>query len=192
MAKKKLCLTCKATPCCCNAAFTELSAINVDKTLVASLVPCVDGIRDLYTCLGARAYTVSMVRARWSGGERGVGVEEIVEETPILPTPKVENFLALTQDARPMGTEEVGVVRVSEISARYTEDQLSGTEDDGTPGDPDELFYWEIVIPQPNGMPIRRRFTVEAAPELEPLRFQWTVLLARTYEDRSRRGFPRG
>lgn len=188
------CTSCGFAPCrCCGGRFTSLESFDIRRTLVRSLVPCVDQIRDLYTCLGARVYEVSLVRTRWSGGERGVGVEEVILDEPILPTPKIGDLSAMSYQTYSIGSEEVGTLTVSEISARYSEDTLMGRGDGGTEIPTDENFYWEVRIPtSPNISGERRRFVPTSVPNLEPLRFMWTINLARAHQDRSRSGDPRG
>lgn len=182
------CTTCQFSPCACDQDFTIPNPDTIGNTLVRSLVPCVDKIRDLYTCLGARAYTISLVYTRWTGGVRGRGAEEVIRNDPILPTPEVSDFTSISQDVISIGTEEIGEIRVGQISARYTEDELLGT---GT--SPDQNFYWEIQFLSPNGATVRRRFVPSSAPNLEPLQFEWTITLTRAQEDRTRvLGEPRG
>lgn len=187
------CTSCGFSACrCCGGRFTSLETFDIRHTLVRSLVPCVDSIRDLYTCLGARVYEVSLVRTRWSGGERGVGVEEVISDEPILPTPKVGDLSGLTYQTYSLGSEEAGTLQVSEVSARYGEDYLMGRYPEGIETPLDENFYWEIRIPvAPNESGERRRFFPTAVANLTPLRFQWTVTLVRAYQDRSRSGDPR-
>jgi len=186
------CGTCGFTPCkCCDGDFTVLDPSNIQKTLVASLTGCVDSIRDIYTCLGARTYTVSMIRTRWSGGSRGVGVEEVLEETMILPTPKISTLTALSTEQLSIGEEEIGAMQLSEVSARFTEDDLTGISMDGTPIPNDQNFYYEVQFPQPDGSAKRRRYSPDSAPNYDPLKFQWELSLVKIYEDRTRAGAPR-
>lgn len=151
-----------------------------------SLVPCVDQIRDLNTCFGLRSYSVSLVATRWSGGRRGVGVEEVIRDEAILPTPLVSGVGELERQLSGLGTEEFGGVTISEISARYTEDQLLGRQADGSAPPPDETFWWEIRAVLPSEQTARRRFQLSAAPVLDMTSLQWTVKLARASEDRTR------
>lgn len=159
------------------------------KTLVYSLTGCVDSIRDLYTCFGARAYQVSLIWTRWSGGERGEGVEEVIRRELILPTPKVAELTSLRRDLQPIGIDEVGSLRVSEISPRFNEDILVGRSDSGEPIPEDQSFFWEIEFQRPPGQQgVRRRFTTKSTPSYDPLRFQWQIDLLRSSEERTRSG----
>ena len=172
-------------------AFTELSGLDVERSLVKSLVPCVDQIRDLYTCFGARAYEVAMVRTRWTGGKRGVGVEEVVFEQKILPTPKIFGLPEIDTVLEAIGEREVGAIQVTEISARYTEEELTGQSVNGYSSEADEHFYWEVREITSSGGAKRRRFEVDKVPTYEPLKFQWKVTLIKALEDRTRLGDPR-
>jgi len=187
-----LCSTCDFDPCeCCGDDFTVLEGRAIDRTLIASLTGCVDSIRDLYTCFGARPYQVSLVWTRWSGGDRGVGAEEIVGFHRILPTPKVTDLSNLKKELTQVGMDEAGDLRVSEISPRYNEDLLQGSDlvvETGAPIPKDVQFYWEITFPRANMPGIRRRFIPSRAPDLQPTKFQWRIDLLRASEDRTRIG----
>jgi hypothetical protein len=156
-----------------------------------SLVPCVDQIRDLYTCLGTRSYKVSLVRTRWSGGERGAGVEVVTDVRLLLPTPRIADLTALEQDLRAAGTVEDGTLKVDQISARFTEDMLLGLGDGGATIPADENFYWEITVLFPDGSERKRRFVPKSAPNLNMMNVQWSIELDKAVEDRGRNGDPR-
>lgn len=183
------CSSCGFSPCRCSGPFTQLTGHEFANTLVYSLTGVADELRDLYTCFGARAYTVSLLWTRWSAGERGQGVEELVRREDLLPTPKVAEISSLRRDLQTIGVEEVGSLRVSEISPRYNEDMLVGRSDSGTPIPREVSFFWEIAFQRPPGQEgVRRRFTPKSAPSYDPLRFQWSIDLLRASEDRTRRG----
>lgn len=166
----------------CDNKYTELIGIDADQTLVKKLSPCVDRIRDLYTKLGARAYEVLLITTRWTGGKRGVGVEEIHNTKKLLPTPKVSDLKELDSLLTAIGARETGGVLVNQISSNYTEDELKGigTQDD-------ENFYWEIRQ-MSSGSTIRRRFLPDTAPNYNPLKFEWSVRLTKAVENRLRSG----
>lgn len=170
----------------CHCGFTKIGELS--NPLVASLTPCVDAIRNLYTCLGARVYEVVVVKTRWSGGKRGVGVEQVISEDVILPTPQIGDLKALSSSTYAVGNAETGDLVVDQISPRYTEDFLSGREPNGKGLPPDVNIYWEIRIPGSE----RRRFTLSSAPSKTPLNFDWSVRLTKAFEDRARNGDPRG
>jgi len=187
------CVTCNQprTAFGCGCGFTRIESLS--NPLVASLTPCVDRLRDLYTCLGARVYEVVLVRTRWSGGERGVGVEEVISEEPILPTPQVGDLNGVAFQTFSFGSEEIGTLRVDQISPRYNEDQLMGRYEGGAPIPADENFYWEIRIPiSDHTSGERRRFFPSNVPNKAPLKFQWSINLMRAHDDRTRAGDVRG
>ena len=186
------CQTCEFDPCeCCGDDFTVLEGDALDTTLISSLTGCVDSIRDLYTCMGARPYQVNLIWTRWSGGSRGVGAEDIVAVHRVLPTPKVDELTRIRRDLTRVGLAEAGTLRVSEISPRFTEDTLVGNDLVVEPGGEfpkDVQFYWEIFFPRSNVSGLRRRFTPRSAPSLNPTAFQWKIDLLRASEDRTRAG----
>lgn len=182
-----VCASCQDDPCRC-APFTQLKGLAIGSTLVASLTCVVDSARDIATCLGARPYEVALVWTRWSGLERGIGVEEVVRRDVLLPTPLIGDLTALSAALQPIGVEEVGSITVTEISPRFTEDYLCGRADDGTPIPDEESFYWEVTFNRPDGPGPRRRFALRSAPTLQATDAQWVVSLVRASEDRTRAG----
>lgn len=173
--------------------FTQLTALQYQGTLLGGkLTNCVDKIRDLKTKLGARPYQVFLVFTRWSGGERGVGVEEVVKRDPILPTPNVAPIDQLTTTLQSVGLDEVGEVRVTEISVAYTEEELRGLDCHGEGVPEDMNFYWEIVMPIPSGYNLYRRFSPRSPPTRDAVNFQWKIDLLRASEDRTRTGDTEG
>ena len=177
----------------CNGKFDDPTRMNLGGTLAQKLIPVADNVRNLFTRFGLRAYKVRVVRVRWSGKKRGQGVPHVERTLDILPTPLVEDLSALTEVLEPIGIDETGVVTVSEISGRFTDDQLRYLSDDGEPPGPDEEVFYEIEYPQPDGAggDVKRRFTLRGAPNYSPGRFQWTIRLERAQEDRTRQGDPR-
>jgi len=173
--------------------FTVLSGSNFSRTLAQKLVPCVDCVRDLNTKFGVRPYIVRMVWTRWSGGERGYGVEDVVREAMVLPTPKVDPMTALDKQTMVVGDEEFGELMLTEVSGRFTEDELSGRTNEGE-GVPDDLnFYYEIEFPNQHHEPgnaTRRRFTLSGTPSYDSMTFQWKFKLMRAGENRLRDGTP--
>jgi len=179
---------CGQVPCRCHHRFTVLSPTEFTRTFARNLTPCVDAVRDLATCLGTRPYQVLMIKTRWTGGERGVGLEELVSETYVLPTPKVDNLNAVNTVLENIGSQEQGSFSISRVSARYTEDELCGREPGGIDIGADENFYWEVRLLQPDGLGPRRRFIINAAPHLDLINNQWIVRLIRVVADRERVG----
>jgi hypothetical protein len=109
----------------------------------------------------------------------------------ILPTPKVADMAATTVALQAMGLTEVGGLTVSQISLRYTEDDLTGKTPDLT--DPEmprtglrnAEFFWEVVENRPTGpTPVPRRYV----PADVPMRGNtgWTIALIKQAGDRAR------
>jgi len=169
--------------------YTPVSEVNLQDTVVDRLIPTIDGVRNLKTKFGLRAYEVRIIRVKWTGGARSQGVEAVTSSLVILPTPKVVDISALDQTIQPIGLDEFGLARVTEISGRYTEDQLRGLGPNGEPIPPGENVFWEVQYPELRNRPqIRRRFTIETAPEYLPAKVQWVITLRRQREDRTRTG----
>lgn len=172
--------------------FTDPTTLDLKKTLAQQLIPVADSIRDLYTSFGLRPYKVRIVRTQWSGGVRGRGTPHVASTLDLLPTPLVQDLTTLTEILQPIGLDEVGTIAVSEISGRFTDDQLRLLARDGEQSGPDEEVFYEIEFPQPNGGPsVKRRFFLRGAPYYSAGRFQWSIRLEKTNEDRTRIGDPR-
>jgi len=160
-------------------------------SLARKLVPVADKLRDLQTRLGGRPYRVKVVRTTWSGLKRGVGVEQVVSELELLPTPLVVDLNGLGEEVSAVGVTEVGQVILQEVSGRYTEDHLTGVDAEGNPvGDSDSLYY-EIESFRPDGQPAeRRRFALASVPYYAATKFQWTITLDAQLAKRGRNGRP--
>jgi hypothetical protein len=151
-----------------------------------------DSLRDLRVQFGLRPYLVRIIRTKWTDDERGDGGEFVLNEFPILPTPRVSDLTALTEVVNPVGLDEIGSILLTEVSGRYTEDQLRGLDIDGSPVPDDEQVYFEIEFPRPDSRPgERRRFFLRSAPNYLPDQFQWQIRLEQAHEGRSRTGEPR-
>lgn len=174
---------------CGKPKFTKLSGSDLSKTLASCLIPVADSLRDIYTQLGLRTYSVKILRTSWTGGRRGVGVEYIKEQIDILPTPKISALDEITEILQPVGLDEVGAIRLTEISGRFTEDDLLGRIPNGIPIDKDEQIFYEIEFPRLDSISgVKRRFVIRSAPYYDATILQWSVRLERTREDRSRNG----
>jgi len=170
-------------------AFTDPTGMQSSQTLARKLIPIVDSIRDLATKFGTRPYKVRVVRARWSSGQRGVGTPVIERALDILPTPLLQDMSGITEIVQSVGLDEIGGVSVSEISGRFTDEELRFCQPDGTPLGPDEEVWYEIEFPRPDGKPgDLRRFYMNAAPMYFASRMQWTIRLEKAHSDRGRRG----
>lgn len=157
------------------------------------LVSVADSARNIAAELGLRPYEVRLVRTRWTGGSRGEGVEEVVSAVPLTPIPKLQSLDTLQTVVNPGGLEELGAVRVSEISGKYSEEFLRGWDANDNAVAKDTQFYWEILFPQEGSVPdrgIHRRFTLGAAPFNDIENAQWVVVLLRQRGDRTVDGRP--
>lgn len=186
------CGSCGFSTCRCGGSFTTIPDSKVNQGLVQSLTCTVDLLRDLEVQFGMRTQQVRLVWVRWSGGERGLGVEETVQEELLLPYPKVAPFTELRSDLQAIGTEELGQIMVTDISPRYTEDFLQGHGVNGEDIPPDQSFYWEVRTAQPDGSGMRRRYVPNSPFSYDPMKFGWSVKLLRASEDRTRDGDVRG
>lgn len=176
-----------------DSAFTSADDLDLDCTLLAGLSGVVDSARDIPVQMGLVPYSAWLVHTRWSGGTRGRGVEEVVRERQLLPTPMVSEVSSLVRQLLAGGRDEQGTVRARGISvARYTEDELLGRGVGGQPVPKDQNFYWELRFPQREGGPILRKFTVSGSPERKMGNLEWVVDLVRASEDRARNGQPQG
>lgn len=180
---------------CSQPKFSQLNGMDLSKTLGRKLIDTVDRLRDIPVRFGLRPYEVSIIRTRWTGGERGVGYEAVISETPILPTPLITSLDGVQRIVNIVGLDEIGTVKLEQVSGRFAEGFLSGTDDNGNPQDPDTQFYFEVKFPTPgtisNGAP-RRRFFPASAPSYDASKFQWSLTLERSHVDRLNDGSPGG
>lgn len=98
--------------------------------LVDKLIPTVvDGLRDtLHRKMGVRPYLMHTIKRTWSGGKPGLGTPtDVVVE--IRPEPKVEPWDgdgSLYNRMEACGLDEMGTVKLSEVSLTYTYAELTG------------------------------------------------------------------
>jgi hypothetical protein len=167
--------------------FTRVTGASLAKSLASSLIDVVDDARDIAAQLGFRPYEVHLVRTRWTAGERGAGIEAVLADIPLLPVPKVQSLDGLAEIMTPVGLDELGQVRVSGISGRYSEQFLRGLDLPGNSPAPSDQFFWELIYPtlgQVSDFGLRRRFTLASAPFYDAERVEWTCVLQRARGDR--------
>lgn len=182
-------------------------------TLAHRLAPRVDRLRQFATRFGVRPYRVWLVWTQWAGKERGEGKEGLVARMEILPTPKVQSLDNVSYRLFSGGTLPVGSVRITEISALFTSDQLRGIaipsakfaweNDPPRPasahclparlddkGLPDPLdFYWEVQEDGRGDDPAdRMKFRLMATPHRHAGGVEWQALLERVSTDANRDG----
>lgn len=174
---------------CSCAPFTLVEDV-VGQTLIDELSDIVDCARDIYTSLGLRTYQVSLVWTRWTGGERGRGQEYLLQELPLLPTPKLD-LASVALELKELGMNEQGTITVTQLSARYDEDLLMGRAGPLPKGQDlpvDVNFFWEVYTPEQRGRGVRRRFFPAGAPSKDAGAFQWTMRLTEQEGERQRNG----
>lgn len=92
--------------------------------LVDELISTVDEIRDsIFPDLGVRGYTLTRVIRTWDGIEVGDGTST-TQNLAITPPPLVE--FVNRRDELQNGRTERSNLKVTEVSLRYTEDELCG------------------------------------------------------------------
>lgn len=170
--------------------FTEVSSSQAKKTLARGFIGLADSLRDMLTQFGLRTYKVTIVRVEWSGQRRGRGVPSVVSEVAILPTPKISAVDSLSEIIQPGGGLESGSLELTQISGRFTEEQLRGHGSDGEAIPPNQEFFYEVEFFPNEGPSVKRRFIPSAPPAYYPGRLGWTVRLARSFDNRDRNGDP--
>lgn len=148
--------------------------------------PLVDELRQLNTDFGLRPYRVFSVVVAWDGGAVGRGTPRVVSELEFLPTPLV-NLKPLRKEMRAAGKIEQGSAFLSELSPRYTEDDIDLLFRRGRL-EPGQEAYVEVREDARDGSTKRRRFQVRGVPFREAESFQWVVTLTSEQQDRERNG----
>ena len=157
--------------------------------LASRLIRVADRMRDIRVKLGLRPYMVHLVRTRWEGGVRGKGEEIVVSAVEILPVPLVSDLNGLALTVGPAVFDEIGTVVLSEVSGKYTEDQLRGRGEGGEPIPDDESFWYEVEFRRAGRtFGERRRFVARSAPTYQASRFQHVVTLHVASQGRGRKG----
>ncbi len=161
-------------------------AAQVPRTLASRLVPTADRIRELYSVFGTRPYLCYLLHIAWPG-DRGVGKPTVLSRTQIKPTPLVVNMDGTTEVLFSTGLTEQGGILVTQISPRYTEDDLMGVRmpemvDPVLPATNSSRrqFFWEIAENRPSTpTPQRRLYVPSNVPMLSRDGFQWKIALAK-------------
>ena len=170
--------------------FTQLTAPQMRRTLGQTLLPVADTLRNLLTDFGLRPYVVHLLQTRWSTGERGVGVEIILADCPLLPTPRITDLTEVLNIVTPAGLAEQGEILVTRISGLMTEEQLRGIWPNGEQTEKDSQFMYEVRFDNvATGFPgERRRFFPVSAPYFDAPALQWRIKLRKQRDDRARDG----
>lgn len=127
--------------------------------------------------MGLRPYRVFVVKTQWTGDTRGEGAERIIQETELIPTPKLDGWDGVALSADIEGRVENGSVNAI-VSARYTDSDLLPSCRDN------EEIFWDVVDTKTD---VRRRFFPEAVPSNEGVTKR-IVKLSRQEADRDKEG----
>lgn len=170
-----------------------LRTAEVRQSLMSTLSPTIDNIRQIATSLGLRPYRVFIVHVLWTGDKVGSGNPVEISRREILPTPRIRDMSATTEVLSPFGRVEEGGIVIDRISAKYSEDDLTGKTPDlidpaiTRTGKRNGEYFWEVQENRP-GFPntIPRRYIHAAAPTLMRGGSQWRIPLNKQNTDRSR------
>ena len=165
----------------------------VKRGLMSGLSPVIDRIRQIPTQLGLRPYRVFIVHVLWTGVKVGDGNPIEISRREILPTPRIRDMSATTEVLSAFGRVEEGGIVIDRISAKYSEDDLTGKTPDlidpalTRTGKRNGEYFWEVQENRP-GFPktIPRRYIHAAAPTLMRGGSHWRVPLNKQNVDRSR------
>ena len=152
------------------------------RSLLASLSPVVDRIRQIRTDLGLSPYRVFLVHWRWPG-KRGLGRPVETARVEITPTPKISDMNGVAFAVASFGTTEGGGLYVSKISQRYSEEDLIGTTPDMMdPARPQTSlfnmeFFWEIQLR--NHSSKARRYIPAGVPMFDRSGLHWHLNLTK-------------
>jgi hypothetical protein len=159
---------------------------NPTATLVDSFGHLVDDLRQIAVDFGLRPYRMFSIVTAWSGGEKGRGQEFVVSEVELLPTPSVD-VSSLQGEMTAAGLNENGVLRVTEVSPRYTEDDIYSIFH-VQPLPAGHFGFIEVRLDCRDGNARRRRFVVSGAPQRRADQFDWSVRLLEQWQPRDRNG----
>lgn len=186
-----------------------LSPNEANRTLAHRLAPRIDRIRQIATRFGIRSDRVFLVWTKYTGDERGEGAENEVARVEILPTPKVSDETAITENPFSAGTLPVGSLRVEDISALFTQEELMGrtvpvSAELGSDIDEPYDFFYEVVSDgrgggstgcgtTPGSHPRtssqqRAKYRLLGTPDRVEGNVSWTISIERISEDRNNRG----
>lgn len=135
------------------------SAILDPNVLVDGLVEdVIDGLRrDLHPQFGVRAYHVATVARTWSGRTQGEGTATDVE-TVLDPQPLVKIWDGRRYELEPCGLDELGEIKVTEVSLTYTQAELDGG------GALNRNQEWLLKLTEAHGQATRSAFFLHTRP----------------------------
>lgn len=172
--------------------FPPLTPAQARGSLAQRLTGVADRARQVATRLGARPYRVHLVWAHWTGGTRGEGEIVFIREIELLPTPKVASLDSVTFSIFHAGTVRAGSIKLTEVSPRYSMDELQGhmipdLHEDVIPS-PYDFFYEVREDGRRDLKPVRGRYRLMSVPNLDAENAQWTLMLEPESEPRNREG----
>lgn len=151
------------------------AAVLDDEVLVDSLVPdVIDGLReDLHPQFGVRGYRAYRIIRTWTGPATGEG-ELSDEAVELRPQPNVLVWDGFRYVQAACGIEELGEVKLTEISLTYTQAQITGKP----LADNQEAF---IALGEAHGQEQSvRLFTFSRPPYVDRVKdMGWAVVLRR-------------
>lgn len=160
-----------------------------DSSLVADFADTIDSMRQLNTDAGMRPYRVFAVVVEHSGGEVGRGDPQVVTEVELLPTPLVQQR-GIRRKLGPGGKSDAGYTEITELSPRYTEEQLQRSFHVQQLGEQHEAFYEIQMDRRASGDRPRRRYVLRDVPFYDPENHQWVIRLSAQDQKRNARGKP--
>lgn len=170
-----------------------LTRLEAKRSLAHRLSPRVDRLRQFATKFGLRSKRVFLVWTRYTGEERGEGIERELARKEILPTPKVSDLTSITLSPYAAGILPVGSLRVEKISAAFSAEMLLGkvapvTEEGHPIRDPYDFFYEIVEDERVSSEPARMKFRLLGQPTRVEGSVSWSIILDRIDEDRSPAG----
>jgi len=169
-----------------------LSRLEAQRSLANRLGSRIDRVRQIATRLGIRPYRVFLVWDKYSGDERGEGVDREAVRREILPTPRVVGLDSISITPFTGGMMQDGSITLELVSVSYTLEQLTGLaipdpNEDHIP-QPYAFFYEVYEDGRGESQPLRSKFRLAAVPQRFPGRVQWNVRLERISVDNARDG----
>ena len=137
----------------------------------------IDGLRrELHPAFGVRAYKLSTVHRVWAGQAQGEGAmtETVVE---LDPQPKIKIWDGLKYELDQCGLDEIGRIRVTEVSLTYTQAELDGG------GSLPRNEAWFLLLEEAHGQESRPAYFIhEQRPFIDREKDMGWVLFLRRVE----------
>ena len=121
-------------------------------TVIERLARVADRMRAVRDRLGLTPWRTFVVAYQWTGGARGRGKPGLTKEIELTPRPALTSAAGLKVSPTSGGLVADGVVRLTEISPRYTEDDLDLLfQPSGAEGDEATIVIGPIAALQTSG-----------------------------------------